>query len=1841
MVLNSQSRFFKADSRMPNQTELPNEPSFNPVSNYLRPYYQWAVEQGLAPIWEAIYVAFGLNHTAQSPASPSTLAAEFSRAESQPILRDWSSHHITSQLLRFSDAFNTDGEIALRFSPVGHSGSASSTRKQFNNFTESTYLLTLLVNPLSAADTQERFRQRRMLRLWLCVQSIDRVIHHRYQGDQKLSAVCRFLILGPENLERWQFVDDCLERANRFLNDREQSFENYSLALSKTAEMLLLGSGNHLDRSHSGFLKNIICIANGECHPYPDSQSIGFAIPRFDELSTPEPVAFLVGDDDDELQFIPTQTADPFDHGLSPDEQDDESEVLQLTTADPIQTEAQQLVASRSVLLQSAEATHHLPWSWDQVLPVELDQLNDWIDANLHQTEPLTALGTAFCWLALNTGRSLAFVVRFPIDDRSQAEWTVNESLTQISKQVTRRQNAWRPKPESLSLVAEFSDELSFSLPEPVSNALNAVARTLTFSPRSLTDLWIAISPNEQPDAWLNQNLPDSLSRISSGKLFHYLSQQVFNRSSDHNLARAIAAHPNAGLPAACGYGSWDIKTIEKGLVLEVAGAARELPKATLLIGSLLNPQEALLRSEITNATARLREPESCAISYHNRFALYVVTALYAATGSRFLKDPFESLTHFNLDRGFVFLNDKSDEGLHDGRVVPLPQTVMVMVSEYLTHLDELSKLVSNTNPELSRSIDALTRSEPAPLPLFFQLDESLNWHSMSEVNLPGSDLFNWPLPRNLFRHRFAQQLQRHGVHPEVIDGWMGHAERQAASYGDYSPRCWQTDAVQYQQELESVFSLLGFELIDSQISFTFLPENSSPADPATSQTRLFGEQLRKQQRSRALKKAIRSAQQDIADFLNDRCLADLNETDFNKLVKRMVLRDGGIGHHFAAVRFNVLKKQLLREAPEQQHRIRKRPAAAERERVVLNNGVATAAFLMPKLKQWVQQGSTTRSCGSKVEAAIVGTLLLCIEKRISYQRMLLDVLTGQNYRLVQHKRQSFIEYSEELEPEPPYCPVQRHEVTYQIASLLGYVLEAKKTLDLTQLPQTAELKSLCELLQVHSDIAPADLLRKVAQIVEQANLIDLPGMVAALLAGRVLSTSLPIQDHLRILEKRPKVYPAEVARSDSPNQAELIKLLSGRQSENDDTQLRKNAREFRRAILKELNNYQPSKARNVAKTIEAICQAFEGKVSSAILLVGHWLVSVIRRGKGRGKKFVPLAESSIRTYFSSLMTPFEQLAFGTDLLSLDEESITELYSQMLQFRLIKAQQIGYFGDRLVAFHRWASHTGIPEPEWSELTIQSDRRVVRPGILTEQDYLNALKRIRQSYPEHDQHLMLSFILIMTYRFGLRLNEATGLLAKDLREYQGQQWVLIRNNRFRTLKSNNSRRVVPLLFDLTTEETTVIDQLTTRLQTLAGANKNQPLLAEIQNGKIVQSPLIGLTSPALITVIREVTGNPNLVLHHCRHAFHNRVAAALLGIQSPITEKLLKNIDTQAIRETVLGPQNEVSRRCPMALARLMGHRHPSTGISSYNHLMLEWADQLTPVRSARTHKISNAFDAQTLEKYQPPKAPKQIQLQYQQPTLLNLLKTLRLVSLGRTFEQAGAANQLNPEAIRTVETVFYNANHKMRFKQRGVASGMILGAGQPNALIEYISDDAWIRMMEAAVQHESNLEALNETSFPSIDILPSLVGRKRQLLMETPEHCQLVKRVIEVFQIPKSHYKVAASNDNERATQLLKEQGFSVTKQAEASALNGPLTVDLFEEYDGIEKIGSRTQYGVLNLIRNDHGVIRNSNELAVGFLSLGILQSARRTTLNVDGNRQSAVDRAIERPNGMDVVVY
>lgn len=81
------------------------------------------------------------------------------------------------------------------------------------------------------------------------------------------------------------------------------------------------------------------------------------------------------------------------------------------------------------------------------------------------------------------------------------------------------------------------------------------------------------------------------------------------------------------------------------------------------------------------------------------------------------------------------------------------------------------------------------------------------------------------------------------------------------------------------------------------------------------------------------------------------------------------------------------------------------------------------------------------------------------------------------------------------------------------------------------------------------------------------------------------------------------------------------------------------------------------------------------------------------------------------------------------------------------------------------------------------------------------------------------------------------------------------------------------------------------------------------------------------------------------------------------------------------------------------------------------------------------------------------------------------------------------------------------------------------------------------------------------------------------------------------------------SKNNSRLMQMVdhinqKQRGKSVET---ASSTQGRLVLDPFDIIENGECIGTPSQYGVLAIQRNDQGCLRNSNELAVAFLSVAL----------------------------------
>ena len=1770
---------------------------------------QWAVDKELEYPLELSY--YTLNLSPKIVGVPS-LIEEASFEESVSILQRWSDSLFATDLLKLASAFQLEDELVKYHQPLSHQGSAKRTTRRYSPKSNNTFLLTLLIHPLSRCGDEQAFKLRRSIRLWLVLQAVDRVVRYQNVADANIAGAASFLTL-DERDQKWALVDRVLNIVKTQLQNRSGSFLQFTTAIKNAAQRV---KPETQSRSTSHFLNCLRAIAEGHNTPLEVKPSSAADIRHLRQHYVPvaSPTTFEV----DGARF--EVLADP----SGGDEGSDDS---LLVDVDPTDTLGEQALRSRSVLIQNVELAHYLPWSWDRLLPPEIEAVEAWVTKQLEASELEERLAGAFVWIALKLSRTLAFVERISIDGTAIDEWSFAEDFTLLRRAAPRRHSGWKPDELTQPLVHPVDEILDLEVPELVSSVLLIATDNAETGSSTLGSLW-ARYHKVSSEKWFNRYSEGLMARSKSGMLANHTPQRVFNDTADSRFARLLTSHPKSALPGACSYDSWDVKSIEKGLELPVHNRGSHSSDLNL-IGSRLVPFESVLIDEVQSATRKLNRAREKSFSfYHNALAQYVVMALYAATGARPLRDPFESSAFFNLQAGCVYINDKTDDELHVGRLVPLPEKARAIVREYRNHLLILSRSVMEHRPELAGCLEAMANGKAANMPFIFLLDRQLKWHSLADADQLEGALFEWALPSNLFRHRYAQQLSVAGISSELIEGWMGHSERGVGTYGDFSARCWSMDASESMDTLNAAFERLGFEIpfsSDREVPpLLSLPANGSSYREPT----LFGLKHRARRRKARLQKAIREARDDIALFLDERSIDELQQDELKQLINHMLSRSDQMPHPQASLRYRVLAKVVDRSSLDAGSKFTKRIVALKQEQTQISDKVAEFLALFPALQQWAKETrvKAQKANLTKSKALVVGCLLLAVEKRVSYTRLLQDVSQGRHCRIVQHGRQIYLEYSETLTPSDFRAPVQRHEISYKTGALLAYGL--KLTRHAAELPfkTIREVAPLAELYREHQGACVSsvtELIRWVSGIVDQCNLVQLPGMVAGALSGRVPPTSGSWSDQLRLTGKKCVQRP-DGDKQDLTAEQTNDRIKTGMRSEHDKVRRQRQAISFKEAIYDFLKEYEPTwhKADKTARSVEKLCHENRNVLSSAMLLLGYWIVDLTRVGKGKKhQRFKPYAESSLKDYWSAVSGPFAELAYSADFMALDSDDITELCADMLEYKRQSSQSNRYFGERLLHFFRWAEKFEVVNPDWSELDIDVEERTVSPGLISLEDYQDIQSCIAQDEGlSWDQRLMMGFVLLCSYRFGLRSKEAVALLRRDWQERSGMLWILVQNNQYRKLKSLSSRRVVPLLFKLEEFEHHLISQLLARYDSICGDETNRPILCELRGKR--QPVLVedsASLSAGLIIAIRAMTRNQDLVLHHLRHTFFNKVAAVLLDLNTPTAQALTHGIDRPALQQCVLGSNAACSRRIGMALARLMGHRSPRTGLLNYCHLLTEWADLLTPVSSDRVRRLEHATNIDRWPEAPQPQVPQlKAELSYPELTLERMFQAVRLVSQGHNFKRAGALVALHPSVVRRLEKVLTTANKKQVFKLSlpGEKAQWIEGQNDVNALLTAISSSAWHRILKRSRLIEyKHVEAVKALKLKE---LPILVSRRRHLVMDKQSHACFMKQFLALFKVKDQHLTVVARFDDPNAIGFMMNAGFAVQSERYIDVEQGrnqvgrkarPSTVKTYFLHGFPLTTRRRSHQGFGEIIFHPPptALLRNGHELAATFLVFGV----------------------------------
>lgn len=1278
---------------------------------------------------------------------------------------------------------------------------------------------------------------------------------------------------------------------------------------------------------------------------------------------------------------------------------------------DPEQTTEEQVQAVQIVRFQLGAAARFLPWDWPQLVPPERDSLMARVSRGLesptHAAERCLLAVTA---VALRAGLSMDEVAAVPLDLTlaAAADWWIDLGTGTLARTLPRHAAHWKPTTKTAPLVRIAANELRLPLPMQVVDALRN-AKEARPKARTLGQLWFqpGTSLGSAFRSWVKQD--PSTARIQSLMLSKLLGQTTYERTQDAVLARLLMSNRVAPLPSSTVYTAYSFDQITPALpdVAAPPGRADQMPLN--VAGSLLESvDDDLVNSSFADLLEEMNRHRGRGdvVNFHNAVALYWDATLRAATGVRPVSGLWLSTSQFDWDNSAVYIDDKASPVAHTGRLVPLPTE---LCANFKAHY------VDRHLPWIIGQLDAQYALGSAPLPalLFFveDVDGPPDLVALENRHRKRKDrnLIEGRLPLNLFRHRLRTLLHREeDVDLEVVDTLLGHSDGGATlTHGSFSMRVWRKDAEAIRPALTRIFHVLHINAPPLWTSGVPVAAGKIPTWKIDRVINRSADQARKTAAQRNQADSI------IRQFVADSnaaavvtasgstdagrtdasfeslpaLVASLTEDQRDALCRRLLADEQGMPSPTGALRYERLI-ELAGMAWDQlglRASFRKHYAVREIEPSPFTPLAARAGVLMAALRGSLD--SMFESAGERSRIKLKRALALAVfdlvlTSRITNESLLqVIVAADRQWRVVRFQHEFYLEWSpsDDLERKPT-APIQRFAISLRCAWLLQNCVRGKTrraTAWQSSHGHALPLVAPCAQAFGADQLANSEgLLNAVLSTVDQANVAELPGSVAAFLAGRVLTASLGWGDWLRLrtgkwVDTRHLVH--QIAKHNAvPEETQQLQLDQLPDDADDEFETVSETR-FRDTEEIKLDNIDPSISRadaafkliaGVQKRIDKLRGDEDGSkhraraaaligrevhdnapaVSSAVQLLCLWAIDLLLR-PGRSRK---LATTSVLRYFGKLSKRFKAIAYDIDLATMEDVEIEEFYASVLSGSTVENLKDTF--DGLWNFHKFAQMAcGLADIDWSALAVSDRIRLGSPGFVDEPSYLELVDRLGKEHGlPNVASWQLQCVALLAFRFGLRGGEATGLRRSDLRLDGPQPYLIVRNNRERDLKTRASRRVIPLLFDLTPAESSVIAKLRD-FHAIDGVGlEDAPAFASVDDpSKAVD----GFKMRAAINRhLKAITGQASSSMHKLRKAFAIRVWRA---IEAPDYEAVGLPRETDAARQrirlTLLGPgQDRISRRGAWAVARAMGHGHPQV-LRSYVHILSEVAQKSVEV----------------------------------------------------------------------------------------------------------------------------------------------------------------------------------------------------------------------------------------------------------------------------------------------------
>lgn len=324
-------------------------------------------------------------------------------------------------------------------------------------------------------------------------------------------------------------------------------------------------------------------------------------------------------------------------------------------------------------------------------------------------------------------------------------------------------------------------------------------------------------------------------------------------------------------------------------------------------------------------------------------------------------------------------------------------------------------------------------------------------------------------------------------------------------------------------------------------------------------------------------------------------------------------------------------------------------------------------------------------------------------------------------------------------------------------------------------------------------------------------------------------------------------------------------------------------------------------------------------KLNYKILI--RWVLSLVEK---RG-----INNESISKYITAM--GYEWLKFTKDqpLESWTTDYFEELYDEILDDMAVK--DLSYPAKQLQKMHRFAEvEYGFPKVK---VPLTSSQRKVRSEWFSPQLFSSLLAQLRTGIDVMEAD-MLTVLLIVAYRTGMRKKEILGLKYADIEGMQqGKPSVIIRPNHYRLIKTDHSIRVVPLFALLKPSELALF----TKFISVNKTKNDQRFIFTISSSHL---PLADHVPIKLLNLLYEDLGGSDdvrMMFHGFRHTAMTNLALVMQG--HPDLVMSLTDYNKEDIERIKTGMLGEYTwgQELWYSCAHLFGHLAPDRGFEHYNH----------------------------------------------------------------------------------------------------------------------------------------------------------------------------------------------------------------------------------------------------------------------------------------------------------------